>query len=264
MDMKTLSEDIKSGLSAFLDGQLRVEVDGDSCHVAYPSLMPDGWQVTFTVRKDSGASDSYVMTDYGHTMAHVRGAAATGFAVNKIINEKCAAFGMSLECDELRKVSIHPPSPTEMALFAEGMQAVAFLSYRGEPSGPKHNSAMLGFASIIRDNGFKKRPDRRIVSEVAGVIHFDAVVESSYPVACKVVDRSNDLNAYMAQWTFLSLEAKKTDDRLRVAMIYNPSTCRWNDRSMRIAESRWDLFASHKDGEAISKFLKNPVKNIAA
>ena len=255
--MKDLSKIIRSGLSDFWDSQLRFEIEGDDCHIAYPLLMPDGWQLSFSLYRKASPSQSFCLSDNGKIMSFLEDYGANSHTVRLLIKEKCGQFGIVKDGTELIRASAKPPTPLEVELYAEGPQAIAYLSYKSEPIHDRPCVAKRNFMMLIKTHQYKERMNRMILGETIGEIEVDTVLDMGCPLACKVAEKTGKTREYMEMWAYRLWDAKKVDDRLSAIMIYNPDIGKWDDRSLNIGFKNWDLFAPYYETDKIVAFINS-------
>ena len=68
--MNALFMEIKSGLLQFWSEQLRCTVEENALHIAYPLLMPDGWQLSFSLYRNT-ITEVYELSDNGKIMDYL-------------------------------------------------------------------------------------------------------------------------------------------------------------------------------------------------
>lgn len=254
--MNTIAKEIRSGLLGFWDEQLDLRVVEDAIHVAYPLLMPDGWQVSFSLYQSGVVGRIYELSDNGRVLDYLDDCLVSGKKVDAIIKERCEFFNISLDGRCLIHRFSKAPSPLDIELFAEGLQSVSHLCYRAETPRIPVNNAKRNFKRIVDVEKFKYTSNQYMRGKIIEKINVDYVIDGRNPVACKIAERKNDILEFMELWGFRFEDLKKWDPRLKAMMVYNPDIGEWDGAAKRIGDEYCDLFSPYFDSKDIICFLK--------
>lgn len=253
---KLLAKSIRKDLLDFWNTQLNFNTEPNAIHVAYPLLMPDGWQISFSLHVITGPSVYFKLTDGGRTFKYLTDNHVGGVKVNSLLKDKFQFFNMKRYGDELYMDYLERPTAMQLELFAEGLQSIAYLVYRSEKLHEKAFIAREMFERIVKVNDLKFRKEHCVAGKILGKIDVDYVVDRKQPVVCKIAEKFTDINSYMQIWAYRFSDIKHENDKLRTLMVYNPDMGRWDEKSIKIGKSSCDLFIPYSDTDRIQEFLK--------
>jgi len=252
---KILSE-LRQGLVSFWDSQLQVRQEGNSFHIAYPLLHPNGWQISFTLECLDAPARHFRLTDNGRILRWLKDVGVSGQKFRSYLQERCAFFGVTLDQRELTCVSANKMfTPTEIELYAEGLQAIAYLYYRAEPHSQGLGVVRQAFETILQSTNVTKRHDTVLKGRLISEIHFDYVVESTDVTACKLFERKTDLRQSLEIWGFRFHDLHEYNPHVKRLVVYNPEVGRWDDETIQLAQGICDEFIPYDDGQRIKHFL---------
>jgi hypothetical protein len=254
--MKADSEKIRSDLLAFWNDQLNMNVGKNAIHVAYPLLMPDGWQVSFSIYRVQGPSIIYRMSDNAKVFEYLVAHRILSKKAQSIISEKCKFFDVHFECGKIIKEFSRLPLPVEIELFAESVQALAYLVYREQEIPEINCAARKNFAKIIETEKINVLESTTVDGSVVKSISVDYVIEERHRVVCKIAEKSGEVNNFMEMWGFRFSDIKRQSSKTKTLMVYNHESCRWTHKSLAIGRACCDLFIEYNKADEIIDFIK--------
>ncbi len=247
---------MRQSLLAFWDDQLRFRIDGTTCHIAYPLLAPDGWQIAFSLQCIMAPVTHFRLTDNGRTMQWLDDCCVSGRNAMAHLEERCKFLELSRDGRELVKVSAKPFTPEQIELFAEGLQAIAYLYYRAEPHSFSIGVVRTTFENVLRAGNLKLRSESSLAGKLIPQIHFDYVVQSHNLTACKLFERKTDLKQNLEMWGFRFYDLHERDPAVRRLIVYNHEVGRWDDDTMTLGAGICDEFIPFNDGSRILRCLE--------
>lgn len=252
----TIEEQLHRDLLGFWDSQLRIRRVENSLHVAYPLLHPNGWQISFTVEVEQAPTQHFRLTDNGQTLRWLEDAGVTGKKAHDYLQERCTFFGLALDGYELTRTTFRFFSATEIELFAEGLQAIAYLYFRAEPQIQREGVVRNAFETLLQKSRLKKCPYNSLSGQLIPQIHFDYVIEDDDLTACKLFERKTELRQSLEIWGFRFYDLHEADPDVKRLIVYNPDVGRWDNETVQLAEGICDAFIPFNDGKRIKNFLK--------
>ena len=255
--MKTEINTIKKGLTEFWNSQFQYNLEESSCHIAYPLLLLDGWQLTFSMYKDS-LQKVYTLSDNGKIFNFLQDNNVSGTIVKNIVEEKCKFFGIQNFNKELILKKTSLPTALEIELYAEGLQSIAYLVYRHEKAALQITHARKNFENFLKSRELVFKRDISISGKIIPSIKMDYQIEmkNNKKALCKITEVSTDLHNYMERWGFRFNQIKEANEDTRILMIYNPDFGKWDDFCLNIGQNICDKFTPYTNIEDITNFLQ--------
>ena len=131
--------------------------------------------------------------------------------------------------------------------------------YRSDEHHAHIEVARENFEKIIAVNKFSTRKNAVLQGRVVDEVKLDYVIDSIYPLACKISEKKTDIYNYMEIWAFRFEQIKQFNSDVKTMMIYNPDVGKWDDKSLRIGDSVCDMFTPYYDTKNIVNFINNKV-----
>lgn len=248
--------ELKKSLLGFYDEQLQCNQTAEGLHIAYPLLLPNGWQIAFSIY-ESKIDCSIELSDNGLIRNYLENYFPREPAVNRaIIEEKCTFYGIEhQENGMFRKCLVNSLSPLEIQLFAEGLLAVAYLVYRYEKRGRINNNPFNTVHEIFIQNRIPVELNVNLRGKCYNKIYADFKHGNSI---VRVVSNRNALaTVQIAAFQFSDYKLANHDtDRI---LIYNPDY-HWNSDCQDLAKSNYfDFSAPYTDVDNIRSYIKSKI-----
>lgn len=230
--------------------------EDNSLHVAYPLLHPNGWQISFTIELEKGPTQHFRLTDNGQTLRWLEDAGVSGKKAHDYLQERCTFFGLTLDGCELTRTGFKFFSAIEIELFAEGLQAIAYLYFRAEPQILREGVVRNAFETVLQKSRLKKCQYNSLKGRLIPQIQFDYVIEDDNLTACKLFERKTELRQSLEIWGFRFYDLHVAAPNVKRLIVYNPDVGRWDNETVQLAEGICDAFIPFNDGDRIENFLK--------
>lgn len=248
--------ELKKSLLGFYDEQLQCNQTADGLHIAYPLLLPNGWQIAFSIY-ESKIDSSLELSDNGLIWNYLENYFPSKSAVNQaIIKEKCTFYGIEhQENGMFRKILANPLSPLEIQLFAEGLLAVAYLVYRYEKRGRINNSPFNTVHEIFIQHRIPVELKVNLRGKCCNKIYADFKYGNS--IVRVVSSREALASVQIAAFQFSDYKLANHDTN-RI-LIYNPDY-HWNSDCQDLAESDYFEFSSpYTEVDDIRSYIESKI-----
>lgn len=248
--------ELKKSLLGFYDEQLQCNQTADGLHIAYPLLLPNGWQIAFSIY-ESKIDSSLELSDNGLIWNYLENYFPSKSAVNQaIIKGKCTFYGIEhQENGMFRKILANPLSPLEIQLFAEGLLAVAYLVYRYEKRGRINNSPFNTVHEIFIQHRIPVELKVNLRGKCCNKIYADFKYGNS--IVRVVSSREALASVQIAAFQFSDYKLANHDTN-RI-LIYNPDY-HWNSDCQDLAESDYFEFSSpYTEVDDIRSYIESKI-----
>ena len=253
--MNVIAENIRQSLLSFWNEQLVFRIESNAIHIAYPLLLPDGWQVSFSIYHNK-SSNVFEVSDNRITFDYLENYFPKQTSINKsIIDEKRKFYDLELLPNGiLRKMFYREILPSEIQLFAEGLVALHYLVYRFE----KHNLAENIPLKTVKDILFTHQIKYQINTTVAGKNLSKIPVDFLCGVNVFRIINSQDPLATIQIAGFRFNDYKMVMQQAKRVLIYNSDREGWNDDCQNIVSSKdhFDFTAPYYDVADIAAFVE--------
>ncbi len=230
-------DNLKLSLLRFYDEQLQCNRTAEGIHIAYPLLLPNGWQVSFSIYENE-TMVSYELSDNGLIHNYLENYFSHLPKISKtIIKQKCEFYGMELlENGIFRKIMTNKIVPAEIQLFAEGLLAVSYLIYRYEKRSRMNNEPFETVREIFIQNSFSIETNIDLCGKHYKKIHADFKHGNS---VLRVINNKDPLSSLQIT-AFQFNDYKLANTKARRILIYNPDQ-NWDSNCQSLADSTGSL-----------------------
>ena len=252
--MNEIFMELKKGLQEFWTEQLRCTVEESALHIAYPLLMPDGWQLSFSLYRDTG-SEVYELSDNGKIMDYLElYFPRITKELNFIIQERCKLYDFELsEKNNFHKLSTKKFPPHEIQLFAEGLISIAHLIYRFSRRTAYDNLPYETVSQIYisLNHPFESHVDLR--GKYHNRIYADIKTSASI---IRVLNTQRAFESLQIA-SFQFHDYKLANPSINRILIYNPDK-NWDDDCLALAQSTdyFEFSAPYTESESIRDYIR--------
>lgn len=245
---------IKPSLLNFWAEQFQFTREEDAIHIAYPLLLPNGWQISFSIYFHSVGnvfelSDNHQITDY--LSAYF---SKTPNINKKIIKEKCVFFGIDQQDDgSFKKFIPESIKPQDIQLFAEGMLSIAYLVYRFEKRNQMDSLPYETVKQIFISYDMPFETNLELQGKSFSKIHADFKQGNSI---FRVINSKDPFLALQIS-SFQFNDYKLGNPNTKRALIYNQDNPHWTSDCQSIVESPdyFEFSAPYTDIKEITGFV---------
>ena len=253
-------ETIRKSIISFWDEQLVFAAEKDALHIAYPLLLPDGWQVAFSVYFDP-VNQIYELSDNRSTFKYLEQYFSVQTEINKrIIEEKCKFYELNITSRGcIQKLFTRELPPMQIQLFAEGLLALHYLIYRFEKRNIFDNQPLETVRNIFISNHVNVESDIILHGKHHPRIHAD--FKSGFAIF-RVVNHTKPLDIIEITG-FRFNDYKMAEHRAKRVLIYNPDRG-WDSNCQALADSKdyFEFSSPYFDTQRISHFVKKSCAKI--
>lgn len=251
--MKTDILALKDSLLGFYAEQLQCVPDSDGIHFAWPLLLPDGWQISFSLYP--GASNkSFELSDNGTIRDYLeRFFPRLTHSVRTLIMQRIKFYGMEyMENGIIRKVLLNSVQPQDLQIFAEGLLSIAYISYRFDPKGPGDNTPFETVRQIFIRTGISYETN----VELRGKYHSRIRADFKDRTSILRVIRSKEALSALQITAFQFNDYKMAQPAINRILIYDPDY-HWSPECESLARSPeyFEFSAPYQETERIHDYL---------
>ena len=246
---------LKSSLLRFYDEQLQCRRTAEGIHIAYPLLLPNGWQISFSIYENK-TMVAYELSDNRLIYNYLENYFSRLPEISRaIIKQKCEFYGLELlEYGIFRKIITNEISPVEVQFFAEGLLAVSYLVYRYEKRGRMNNEPFETVREIFIQNSFPVETNIDLCGKHYKKIHADFKYGNS---VLRVINNRDPLSSLQIT-AFQFNDYKLANADARRILIYNPDHD-WDSSCQSLADSTdyFEFSSSYLEREKIHRYLNS-------
>ena len=256
LDQTLLVEAVRKAWLDFQHDALAVEATPLGVALALPHTFPDGWQMV--VELQPGPPNKLKLTDTGRTLGWLaaRGQNVDTDAVAEQVREICRQTHMERDGWELFRWLELPVQGVDVHVFAEGLVNVAHLHYLYEPVVRPIDVADKTLRRVFSDRNLTAMENHLLDGKTERGVRVDYFIPLFHPVAFQVLHRRGRIQSTMEQWGYRWQDLRKTNNRLKPAMIYDPSVQNIDESARAIGDEVCDLFCAYDETDKIHRLLE--------
>lgn len=238
----------------FLSEQMRCSCDGNAIHIAYPLLLPDGWQIAFSLY-DLAEGCVCELSDDGKITEFLQNYFPKYSPEIKLfIRQKCEFYGIE-NCEwYFRKQFNAIPSAKDIHLFAEGLLAISYLVYRFEKRTDYDDAPFRTVREIFISCNREVKTDVCLHGKHHSRIHVD--IQSGKSIV-RILSTRNPLQALQITG-FQFNDYRMANPATERILIYNPDR-KWSEDCQSLADcgEYFDFAASYQEPDKIRDYVQS-------